>query len=155
MGIIGFGRIGRQTVAIARAFGMHVVSTATAQRDEVLAMSDVLSLHCPLAADNAGMINTAALARMKRSAFLINTARGSLIVEQDLADALNQGVIAGAGLDVLSAEPPPAGNPLFTARNCFITPHIARATKEARQRLLGTGVDNLRSYLAGQTQNAV
>jgi glycerate dehydrogenase len=115
----------------------------------------VVSLHCPLFAENTGMINRERLGRMKKSAFLLNTSRGPLIVDQDLADALNEGVIAGAGLDVLSVEPPLTSNPLLSARNCIVTPHIAWATREARKRLLDLAVDNVRNFLDGRTQNAV
>jgi glycerate dehydrogenase len=168
MGIVGFGRIGRQTGAIASAMGMRVIAHDAVQLnppdyegfrwaslDELAAESDVVSLHCPLFAENKGMINRERLGRMKKNAFLLNTSRGPLVVDQDLADALNEGVIAGAGLDVLSAEPPLASNPLLSARNCIVTPHIAWATREARKRLLDLAVDNVRSFLAGQTQNTV
>jgi glycerate dehydrogenase len=168
MGIVGFGRIGRQTGAIASAMGMRVIAHDAVQLnppdyegfrwaslDELAAESDVVSLHCPLFAENKGMINRERLGRMKKNALLLNTSRGPLVVDQDLADALNEGVIAGAGLDVLSAEPPLASNPLLSARNCIVTPHIAWATREARKRLLDLAVDNVRSFLAGQTQNTV
>ena len=159
MGIIGYGRIGRRTGAIAEAFGMKVLSFDLGQPpedlDALLANSDVVSLHCPLTADNQGLINAQRLRLMKPSAFLINTSRGPLVVDQDLADALNHGVIAGAGLDVLSMEPPAAGSPLFQARNCVLTPHIAWATKEARARLLEVAVDNVRQFLAGRPANVV
>lgn len=159
MGIIGYGRIGRQTGAIAEALGMRVVSFDLGQPssdlDTLLRESDVVSLHCPLTADNQGFINAARLATMKPTAFLINTSRGPLVVDSDLADALNQGVIAGAGVDVLSLEPPAAGNPLFTAKNCIVTPHIAWATQEARARLLDIAVENVRAFLAGNPVNVV
>jgi glycerate dehydrogenase len=168
MGIVGFGRIGRQTGAIAEALGMRVIAHDAVQLnppdyegfrwaslDELLAEADVVSLHCPLFAENTGMINRERLGRMKKSAFLLNTSRGPLVVDQDLADALNEGVIAGAGLDVLSAEPPLTSNPLLAARNCIVTPHIAWATREARKRLLDLAVDNVRNFLDGRTQNAV
>ena len=168
MGVVGFGRIGRQTGAIAAALGMRVIAHDAVQSaapdyndfywaslDELVAEADVVSLHCPLFADNKGMISRDRLARMKKSALLINTSRGPLVVDQDLADALNEGVIAGAGLDVLSVEPPLPSNPLLSARNCIVTPHIAWATREARKRLLDLAVDNARSFVRGKTQNAV
>src|SRR5882724_8581494 len=161
MGIVGFGRIGRQTGAIADAMGMKVIAHDEVQQnppaydgfrwvslDELISESDVVSLHCPLFADNKGMINRQRLGRMKKSAFLLNTSRGPLIVDQDLADALNEGEIAGAGLDVLSVEPPLASNPLLSARHCIVTPHIAWATREARKRLLDLAVENVRAFLA-------
>jgi glycerate dehydrogenase len=126
-----------------------------AELDELLAESDVVSLHCPLFPETKGLMNAARLAGMKRSAFLINTSRGPLIVEQDLADALNNGTIAGAAVDVLPVEPPVNGSPLFAARNCLITPHIAWATKEARARLMGIAVSNLRCFLAGSPVNRI
>jgi glycerate dehydrogenase len=168
LGIVGFGRIGRQTAAIGAALGMKIVANDSSETnapdypdfawksvDDLVREADVVSLHCPLFADNKGMIHRERLAQMKRSAFLLNTSRGPLVVDQDLADALNEGVIAGAGLDVLSVEPPLASNPLLSARNCIVTPHIAWATKEARSRLLDTAVANVNAFLAGRVQNAV
>jgi glycerate dehydrogenase len=168
MGIIGLGRIGRQTAAIAHALGMRVVAHDSIQThppdhpgfawlpvDRLLAESDVVSLHCPLTPENKGLIDRRRLAGMKKTALLLNTSRGPLVVDQDLADALNEGIIAGAGLDVLSVEPPPETNPLLRARNCIVTPHIAWATLEARERLLGIAVENVRAFLAGRPQNAV
>lgn len=168
MGIIGFGRIGRQVGYIARAFHMRVIAHDAAPGDppawegfrwapidELLAESDVVSLHCPLTPETQGLINAARLRLMKPTAFLLNTSRGPLVIDDDLAAALNQGVIAGAGLDVLSVEPPPASNPLFEARNCIITPHIAWATREARARLMQLAADNLRAFLEGRPQNLV
>lgn len=168
MGVVGFGRIGRQTGAIAAALGMRVVANDAVQTnapdypgfewmdlDRIVSESDVLSLHCPLFADNKGMINKERLARMKPTAFLLNTSRGPLIVDQDLADALNAGKIGGAGLDVLSVEPPVASNPLLSAKNCIVTPHIAWATREARSRLLDIAVENLRLFGEGRVVNAV
>jgi glycerate dehydrogenase len=114
-----------------------------------------LSLHVPLFPETKGMINADRLVQMKRSAFILNTSRGPLVVDQDLADALNNEVIAGAGLDVLSVEPPVASNPLLSAKNCIVTPHIAWATKEARSRLLDIAVANLRAFQAGRVENAV
>ena len=167
MGVVGLGRIGRSVAAAAAAFGMKVLAHDTGAPpdvppgvtlvglDELFAGSDVVSLHCPLTAGNRGFVNAARLARMKPGAFLINTARGPLVNEQDLADALNAGRIAGAGLDVLAVEPPRPDNPLLTAKNCLITPHIAWATAAARQRLLDTAVGNLRAFLAGRLENTV
>lgn len=168
IGIVGFGRIGRQVAKIADAFGMRVLAQDKfqgpapdladfrwAELDELLAQSDVVSLHCPLFPDTAGLINQETLARMKPSAFLINTSRGGLIVDQDLSDALNRNQIAGAALDVLSVEPPPADNPLLKAKNILITPHISWATGEARARLMGIAVDNLKAYLAGKPVNVI
>ena len=159
MGIIGYGRIGRQTGRIAEAMGMRVVSFDVGQPasdlDVLLKESDVVSLHCPLTPDNKGLINMARLSLMKPTAFLINTSRGPLVVEQDLADALNRGIIAGAGLDVLPVEPPVAGSPLFSAKNCIVTPHIAWATREARARLLEIAVENVRAFVNGAPVNVV
>jgi glycerate dehydrogenase len=122
---------------------------------DLLREADVVSLHCPLLADTIGLINREHLALMKPSAFLINTSRGPLVADHDLADALNNGRIAGAGLDVLSAEPPAGGNPLLAAKNCLITPHIAWATREARSRLLHIAIDNVAAFLGGHPQNVV
>src|SRR5262249_28337543 len=126
-----------------------------APRDELLSQSDVVSLHSPLFPETQGMINSATLSLMKPTAFLINTSRGPLVVDQDLADALNRGKLAGAGLDVLSVEPPPEGNPLLSARNCLVTPHIAWGTREARARLMQQAVENLDAFLKGKPQNVV
>jgi glycerate dehydrogenase len=123
--------------------------------DRVFRESDVVSLHCPLTADNADMINKTTLSHMKRTAFLINTSRGPLVNEQDLADALNSGVIAGAGLDVLCAEPPEEHNPLIHANNCYITPHIAWASEAARKRLMQCTVENVAAFINGTPQNVV
>jgi len=168
MGIAGFGRIGRQTGRIADALGMTVIANDTyhgeppdypgfrwASVEEVLRESDVVSLHAPLFPDTRGMINARSLAMMKPTAFLINTSRGPLVVDQDLADALDAGRLAGAGLDVLSVEPPAAGNPLLSARNCLVTPHIAWATREARARLMELAVENFTSFLAGNPKNVI
>ena len=168
MGIVGFGRIGRQTGAIAAALGMRVVANDASEvnppdypgfewmaLDRIVSEVDVLSLHCPLFPENKGMINKQRLGLMKRSAFLLNTSRGPLVVDQDLADALNDGVIAGAGLDVLSVEPPVTSNPLLSAKNCIVTPHIAWATREARTRLLDIAIENIRAFIAGRVVNAV
>ena len=171
MGIVGFGRIGRRVAWIAETFGMKVlVQTRNPDRYkgnlqnakiefvdlvELLRRSDVVSLHCPLTPETEGMIDVERLALMKPSAFLINTGRGPLVDEAALAAALNGKRLAGAGLDVLSQEPPHADNPLLNAENCFITPHIAWATKEARERLMTTAVDNVRAFLEGKPQNVV
>lgn len=164
MGIVGYGRIGRTTAAIARAFGMKVVAHDAIQSadgvewlpiEELLRVSDVVSLHCPLTPETNGLMNAERLRLMKPTAFLLNTSRGPLVVDQDLADALNAGVIAGAGLDVLSVEPPRAGNPLIGAKNCIVTPHMAWATREARARLMEIAVENLKAFLAGKPVNTV
>ena len=167
MGIVGLGNIGRATARIAQAFGMEVLVVTSKEQsalpegmkkvtlDELFAQSDVVSLHCPLTPDTKEMVNAARLQTMKSSAILINTGRGPLVNEQDLADALNEGRIAAAGLDVLSVEPSVTGNPLLGARNCFITPHIAWATKEARGRLMDIAVNNLKSYQEGIIINNV
>ena len=167
MGIVGYGNIGKATARIALAFGMEVLAYTSkdqkdlpqgvkkATLDELFAESDVISLHCPLTPDTKELVNANRLKTMKRSAILINTGRGPLINEKDLADALNEGCIAGAGLDVLSVEPSVAGNPLLSAKNCFITPHIAWATKEARTRLMDIAINNLRSYQEGNIINNV
>lgn len=168
LGIVGYGQIGERVAQIGLAFGMNVVAFKRkiiepapfpnfrwVRLRELLEVSDVVSLHCPLTPDTEGIMNKASLAGMKRSAFLINTARGKLIVDEDLADALNKGIIAGAALDVLSIEPPHDSNPLFGAANCIITPHIAWATKEARSRLLSIAADNIRDYLSGTLKNVV
>jgi len=165
MGLVGFGRIGRATAEIALAMGMNVLAHEKAAAacpnvrfvdlDELFRQSDVVSLHCPLTPETHKLVNAARLAMMKRLAYLINTGRGPLIDELALADALRAGQIAGAGLDVLSIEPPPADHPLLTAPNCCITPHIAWATRAARAQLLDTTVQNIRVFLAGKPQNVV
>ncbi len=168
MGIIGFGHIGHQVADVATAFGMNVVAHSRTRSDqshrknfqwaalpELLQQADVVSLHCPLFPETTGLLNKDRLQLMKPTAFLLNTSRGPLIVEKDLADALNNDTIAGAGIDVLSVEPPSKDNPLFTAKNCLITPHIAWATKEARQRLMQVTVDNLTAFAAGKPVNVV
>jgi glycerate dehydrogenase len=168
MGIVGFGHIGRQAARIADAMGMRVIANDTyhgeepryadfrwGSLEEVLRASDVVSLHSPLFPETHGMINAVTLAIMKPTAFLINTSRGPLVVDQDLADALNAGRIAGAALDVVSIEPPAADNPLLSARNCLVTPHIAWATREARSRLLAEACENLRAFLRGEPRNVV
>ena len=168
MGIVGCGRIGAATANIARAFGMkviaydpHLTESPAAEikmlddLDDLLSRSDIVSLHCPLTADNEGFINAARLAHMKKSALLINTSRGPIINETDLAHALNHEQIAGAGLDVLSVEPPNADNPLLTAKNCVITPHIAWASRACRHRLLTGSIENVKAFLAGNPTNVV
>lgn len=166
LGIIGYGAIGRSVAAIGRAMGMRIkINSRTRKADiadvewgtleEVAAASDILTLHCPLTAENEKFINKQFLARMKQTAFLINTARGGLINEADLAEALNDGRLAGAGLDVLSSEPPDESNPLLQAKNCIITPHIAWASREARTRLIDIVGENIGAYLNGAPQNIV
>ena len=163
LGIVGYGRIGKAVAAVGRAFGMQILAhrrTASedpqfVSLDRLLCESDVVSLHCPLVPDTKELINAATLAQMKPSAFLINTARGALIHEPDLAAALNTERIAGAGLDVLSVEPPLASNPLLSARNCVLTPHVAWATRNARLRLLEVTAANIRSYLLNRPQNVI
>ena len=166
MGIIGYGRIGRATAKLALAFGMNVLvnnkqSTTDdpgitfVSLDELFAESDVVSLHCPLTPQSEEIVNAESLGRMKKTAFLINTGRGPLINERDLAEALNSGKIAGAGVDVLSTEPPAADNPLLTAKNCVITPHYAWATKAARARLMNTLVENVKAFLGDEPVNMV
>ena len=167
MGIVGYGNIGKATARIALAFGMEVLAYTSKEQkdlpqgvkkatlDELFAESDVISLHCPLTPDTKELVNANRLKAMKPNAILVNTGRGPLINEQDLADALNEGRIAGAGLDVLSVEPSVAGNPLLSAKNCFITPHIAWAAKEARTRLMDIAINNLRSYQEGNIINNV
>ena len=163
LGIVGYGRIGKAVAAVGSAFGMQILAhrrTASddpqfVSLDRLLSESDVVSLHCPLVPDTKELINAAKLAQMKPSAFLINTARGALIHEPDLAAALNTERIAGAGLDVLSVEPPLASNPLLSARNCVMTPHIAWATRNARLRLLEVTAANIRGYLLNRPQNVI
>jgi len=167
MGIVGLGRIGQAVAKIAAAFGMEVLAfdrfpPATVpggvhlvDLDTLFRHSDAVTLHCPLTADNRELIDAARLALMKPTAYLVNTARGGLVNDADLAQALNEGRLAGAGLDVLSVEPPLRDNPLLTAKNCLVTPHIAWATRAARSRLIRTTVDNVRAFLAGQPSNVV
>jgi glycerate dehydrogenase len=168
MGIVGFGRIGRRVGEIATGMGMRVIASDEARENtpawpgfewcelnELLTAADVVSLHCPLLPQTRGIINATALSRMEPTGFLINTSRGPLIVEQDLADALNQQRLAGAGVDVLSSEPPSRDNPLLHAKNCLVTPHIAWATKEGRTRLIDTAATNLKAFLQGHQKNVV
>ena len=167
MGIVGYGRIGRAVADLALAFGMKVLVNSRStpreiaanvrpvELDALLGESDVVSLHCPLTPETRHLVNAQRLGLMKSAAFLLNTSRGPLIDEAALADALNAGRIAGAGLDVLSAEPPPSSNPLLGAKNCLITPHIAWASRAARARLMQVAVANVRAFIAGKPQNVV
>ena len=167
-GIVGYGAIGRRVAEIARALGMRVVASSRSRPagtsaegveflslDDVFRTADVVSLHCPLTPETKQFVNADRLASMKPSAYLVNTARGGLVDEQALADALAAGRIAGAGLDVLTQEPPRAGSPLLTAPNCVITPHVAWATRKARARLIAAAAANLAAFLAGRPQNVV
>ena len=167
MGIIGFGRIGQQTGRIAKALGMKILASGSrptdsgreiaeyVELDELLAKSDVIALHCPLFPSTKGIINKDSIAKMKDGVIIINNSRGPLVVEQDLADALNSGKVAAAGLDVVSTEPINGDNPLLTAKNCLITPHISWAPKEARQRIMDITEGNLRAYLSGAPVNVI
>lgn len=168
LGIIGFGSIGQKVADVASALGMNVLAYSRTQTDqshrknfkwtsldELLKVSDVVSIHCPLFPQTQNLINKDTLKLMKKSAFFLNTSRGPIVNEQDLADALNTGLIAGAGLDVLSVEPPASNNPLLSAKNCLITPHIAWATKEARARLMAIVEQNLAAYLDGNPINII
>lgn len=168
MGIIGYGSIGQETAKIAQALGMDILAYGRKKRpeletdrckyvdlDELLAKSHVISLHCPLFPETEGIINKTTIAKMKPGVLIINTARGQLIVEEDLRDALNQGQVAGAAVDVVSQEPITPDNPLLQAKNIIITPHIAWAPKETRERLLNIAVDNLKAFLAGKPINIV
>ncbi|WP_282935916.1 D-2-hydroxyacid dehydrogenase [Paenibacillus sp. RC67] len=168
IGLVGLGKIGSQTARIASAMDMRVLAVGSGRShpkpvagvewtnmETLLKESDIVSLHCPLTPDTEQLINRQRLSWMKPSAFLINTSRGGLIHEQDLADALNAQAIAGAAVDVLSVEPPSTSNPLLSARNCIITPHIAWATQEARARLMETTADNVSAFLEGRPINVV
>jgi glycerate dehydrogenase len=168
MAIVGFGRIGRRVGELAHAFGMEVTAVdiyegsppgytpfAFVSLDEAFRRADVVSLNCALTPENEGMVNRKLLSGMKKNALIINAARGQLINEQDLAESLNTGRIAGAALDVVSTEPIRASNPLLHAKNCIITPHIAWAALEARQRLMHTTAKNIEAFLAGKPQNGV
>ncbi|MGB9603227.1 MAG: D-2-hydroxyacid dehydrogenase [Limisphaerales bacterium] len=167
LGIIGFGKIGRAVAKIGQSFGMKVVAFSPSMRhapqpgvrfgeiNDIFASGDVVSLHCPLTEQTEKIVNSETLSMMKPTAFLINTGRGGLVDEQALADALNSGKIAGAAVDVLSTEPPSADNPLLTAKNIIITPHIGWATKAARIRLMQTVVDNIKAFLSGNPKNVV
>jgi glycerate dehydrogenase len=168
LGIVGFGRIGRRVGEIGHALGMKIIAHDTykgtppafpfewAEIGDLLAKSDVVSLNCPLFPENTGMINKTSLSKMKKSAFLINASRGGLVVDAELAEALNSGVIAGAALDVVGfSEPPAKDNSLLSAKNCIVTPHIAWAALEARKRLMGTAVESLKAFLDGKALNVV
>jgi glycerate dehydrogenase len=166
LGVVGFGSIGRSVAEIARALGMHVIAAGERRHgdpeflrrvpvDELFRSSDVVTLHCPLTEQTRGLVNAARLASMRPSALLINAARGPLVNEADLADALGRGVIAGAALDVLSQEPPSADNPLLGAPRCVITPHHAWATLAARRRAVRIAAENVRGLLRGSPQNLV
>lgn len=165
LGIIGMGNIGRRVAQIAAALGMKIMYTGPRKKDDALSVftdmkslfteSDVISLHCPLKSDNHEFVNSALLRLMKPSSMLINTARGQLINEHDLADALNKNQIAGAALDVLSAEPPHESNPLLIAKNCIITPHNAWVSREARERILKTTAKNIEAFLQNRPVNVV
>jgi glycerate dehydrogenase len=166
IGIIGFGRIGRAVASIARSFGMKVLAydaaapvesgdAEPAEVDDIFRQSDVVTLHCPLTPQTEGLVNAERLSMMKSTAFLINTGRGPLVDEHALADALNSGVITGAGVDVLSKEPPDGANPLLHARDCYVTPHIAWAAEASRQRLMDTAIANIRAFIDGNPQNTV
>jgi glycerate dehydrogenase len=169
LGVIGLGTIGRRLAKVADALGMKIVAAHQSSMnrlelpfevewlpmDEVFARSDFLSLNCPLTPETDKVVNAERLRKMKSSAVVINTGRGPLVDEQALADALNNGTIAGAGLDVLSTEPPSGDNPLLGAKNCVITPHIAWASREARERLITIATDNLSAYLSGISKNRV
>ena len=167
MGIIGFGRIGRQTGRIARAMGMDVIAydgspteegrkiARYVQLDELLGRSDVIALHCPLLPDTKEIINRSSIAKMKDGVIIINNGRGPLVNERDLADALNCGKVYAAGVDVVSSEPIRSDNPLLTAKNCIITPHISWAAKESRQRIMDCTAENIRAYIEGRPINIV
>jgi glycerate dehydrogenase len=168
LGIVGLGRIGSRFARIAQAMGMNILAYNTRHReapeglpvewvelDELFRRADVVSLHCPLTPENEGLVNGSRLALMSPHAFLINTSRGGLINERDLADALDSRAIAGAAVDVAAREPIPEDSPLLTARNCIITPHIAWATLAARRRLMATTAENIKAFLAGTPQNVV
>jgi len=168
IGIIGFGNIGQSVANIAASFGMNVISFSRRQTDqshrtnfkwvtidELFETADVVSVHCPLVPETKGLVNIGYLKKMKKSAFLLNTSRGPIVIEEDLAYALNNDLISGAGVDVLSVEPPSADNHLLKAKNCIITPHIAWATKEARIRLLDIAVNNLAHFLGNTPVNVV
>lgn len=168
MGVVGFGGIGRRVAELALAFGMRVVAYAPRPKEplpspnfafvgseELFRQADVISLHCPLTATNDGFVNAGLIKLMKPGGYIINTARGRLINEPDLANALNSGHLAGAALDVLGVEPPDSANPLLAAKNCLITPHMAWASLTARKRLMSISAANIRGFLEGQLQNVV
>ena len=167
IGLVGFGNTGQATAAIALGFGMKVLAYTSKSQDrlpegarsvsldELFNSSDIVSLHCPLTSETRGLVNAERIAQMKPTAILINTSRGPVVDERALADALNAGRLYAAGVDVLSSEPPKADNPLLTAKNCYITPHIAWATKEARERLMAITTENVRAFLDGHPINDV
>jgi glycerate dehydrogenase len=167
LGVVGYGDIGKSVASIGLALGMNILVNRRHTDEQppagiryvdqatLFAESDVVSLHCPVTDENRAFVNRDLLSQMKPTAFLINTSRGALINEADLAEALNQDRLAGAGLDVLTVEPPSMDNPLFSARNCLITPHLAWATQESRQRLLDETVENIRAFFAGKSRNVV
>lgn len=167
LGVIGFGRIGQTTGKIARAMGMRVLAydsfpnesgraiASYVSLEELLAQSDVIAVHCPLFPETQGIINKETIAKMKDGVVLINNSRGPLVVEQDLADALNSGKVAAAGLDVVSTEPIRGDNPLLNAKNCIITPHISWAPRESRQRIMDCSISNVKSFLEGRPVNVV
>ena len=163
LGIVGYGRIGQSMAAVGRAFGMKILAhrrnpgsdPECVDLERLLRESDVVSLHCPLTPDTKELIDTRRIGLMKPTAFLLNTARGALVNEADLAAALDAGRLAGAGLDVLTVEPPPASNPLLKAKNCIITPHVAWATRNARRRLIEITAANLLAFAAGTPRNVV
>ena len=167
MGIIGFGRIGQQTGRIAKAMGMKILASGSrptdagreiaeyVELDELLARSDVIALHCPLFPSTKGIISRENIAKMKDGVILLNNSRGPLVDEQALADALNSGKVYAAGLDVVSTEPIRGDNPLLKAKNCFITPHISWAPKEARERIMSCTVENVKAFMAGSPVNVV
>lgn len=165
LGIVGLGNIGRQVAMIAAALGMHILYNSRTDKKlssytftdipTLFAQSDVVTLHCPLTAENTGFVNMELLKTMQSSAFIINTARGQLINEKDLANALDNNTIAGAALDVLSTEPPKADNPLLHAKNCIITPHNAWISREARKRVMAVTTENIKAFLEGKPVNRV
>lgn len=166
LGIVGLGQIGQATAHLAHAFGMRVIATSRTRKempdyihwsdlDTLFRTADVVTLHCPLTDETRNLVNAERLAMMKPTAFLINTSRGPLVDERALSVALNSGRLAGAGLDVVCVEPPTESNSLFSADNCYVTPHIAWATKASRRRLMGMTVDNIRAFLEGQPKNVV
>lgn len=166
-GIVGYGQIGREVAKLANAFGMKVLVTTRSDInqkanyisqisiEELLKLSDIISLHLPLTSESENLITMKQLKLMKDSAYIVNTSRGPIVNETDLAFALNEGIIAGAGLDVLSTEPPSRENPLLKAKNCFITPHIAWATQASRQRLMSTAVENVKAFIQNNPKNVV
>lgn len=167
LGVIGFGKIGQQTAKMAKAFGMNILATGSrpndegraigeyVEMDELLAKSDVITLHCPLFPNTKGIICKENIDKMKDGVIILNSSRGPLVVEQDLADALRSGKVKAAAVDVVSAEPMTNDNPLLTAPNCIITPHIAWAPREARQRIMDTTAKNIEAFLKGNPINVV